>query len=348
MARSSRSRANFDAADEIASPAATALMEMGDEEGLDELDDCADLFRATINKINTDEQNGLLDPDTADQLRGQAVQDYEEMIDDLVDEDSFEEEDEMMDYSTGSTLATFSAGNRFGAALQQLATDEFVDPDEAIYEIAEHTGYEPEYILGLITGEYVPDEELASEIAEVFDTTATDENAYNGLLALGEEARGGDEDDNEEGDEETENFSRYLADKDRRIQDLEAEFASAKTEHLVSERLMELEQTASCGVREGWFPPIAYKEMFAEFNSDKDKLAAFSSVCQKNQVDLETELYATEKVLSLFERCGQQISFGAAVEEQLSDSEIDELDEVVSQAERNFQLRKQRTSNIYK
>lgn len=349
---------NFDAATEIAAPIADAAMAAGDHETLDVLDEYAHIFRTTIENINADEDAGILHPDDADQLRVQAIEDYEDMLAGFTGVDMGEQDTEdNAYYSSNSTLANFSAGNDFGAALLELAEEEFENPDDAIYAIAEHTGYEPEHILGLISGEYVPDEQLAEEIAQVFETTASDSDAYNGFLTLGQEARAQEGLDYEEMDvpmeeaedvesEKSEEFSRYLADKDHRIQELEAQFAQSQNERYVTEQLMELEQLASSGIQEGWLPPVAYREIFASFKTDQDKLAAFSLVCEGNKVNVETELYATRKALSLFERCGPLLAFGANVEEQLTPEEEDEAEEIYAQARRNVEMRQLRTGRI--
>ena len=62
-------------------------------------------------------------------------------------------------------------GHEFGEATLALMEEEYEDLESALIAMSEASGVDPEYLIGLIEGEYVPTDDLIEAIASVFDTT---------------------------------------------------------------------------------------------------------------------------------------------------------------------------------
>ena len=347
-------KANFYAED-------TALLE-----GLENIDD---VYATVIANIGEEEENGNLSPQEAANARQAAFEEYAEIVemeeeeleddeDDDDDEDYENEEDDMgVRYSrSNSGVAEFRSATPFGQMLYQLIDEEYEDLASGIQAISDITGHTPENVGMLIAGQMVPDDTLAIEISQAFDSISEDDDSIMGLRLLAEEDREDavaededylddedpdeEDDDDEEDDEEDEgddeeNYSRY-DEKDARIRQLEAKFAEAEVEREVSTRLHNLSRQAEVGFNEGWLPPYVFREIFGGFETEGEQLAAFSSVCDTNQVDPETELYAIQHTIGMFERCGGVINFNQlAYQEPLNPREEQEFDNTESQARRN-------------
>jgi hypothetical protein len=142
------------------------------------------------------------------------------------------------------------------------------------------------------------------------------------------------------------NYSSYDP-KERRIQELEAKFAQAEAEQEIATRLNDLGRQAQIGFSEGWLPPYVFNEIFGGFETQDEQIAAFSSVCNTNQVDPETELYAIQHTIGMFQRCGGVINFNSmAYQEPLNPLEEQQVDNTLAQARRNAQHRlEQRKAN---
>ena len=73
-----------------------------------------------------------------------------------------------------------------------------------------------------------------------------------------------------------------------------------------------------------------------------DQLAAFSSVCSANGSDIETELYAMQKTLEMFEKCQGAINFSSiAYDAPFNPAEEAQDNAIEAQARRNAELRLQ-------
>lgn len=298
----------------------------------DSLDYAYDLFRRTVANIEAAVDTGIKTPEEGEALIAQA---HEELTIRIGEELGYEYEDEEdeAEYSAYDGLAEFEVGNDFGAAVLELATAEYEDPVDAILEIAEYTGLEVEDVVGLIEGRFVPTEDLAHAIAEVFENTSSNDNIYEGFMAIAEEVRSDDEvsDDEEEDDE-----ANY------RIAQLENQVAEFQAQTEVTNQLQQLERYAAQGVQDGWLPPVARDAVMGNFETDSDRLAAFSQVCQSNQVDIETELYATQKILETFEKCGPFARFSSVLDNEKLPQPGSKEAELEKQARLNFQLMKDR------
>lgn len=317
-----------------------------EEVEVDEADILYDNFRQVIDNINWAESldprdANYLDEETAEELRQQALADYQYR---LMGEMGYEldDEEEEAEYSSSDLLATFSTSNGFGQALLELVAEEYEDPEEGLGLILEHTGLSEEQLVDLIEGNAYPDEDLASAIAECFETTSVDEDAYNGLMYLAEEASADVDDDLEDSEEEDAAYSAYQAELIRLRQEkdqLEAEFKQAQTVSAINENLADIQRRANDGVRDGWLPPVAQKILISNFNSDTDRIAAFSQMCEGNSVDPETQLFAMNYVLEIFSRCGQYGMFSQIAEVPLTEAEFQkhqEEDEAVEAAYKMF------------
>jgi hypothetical protein len=302
---------------------------------MDELDYEYDLFRRTVANIEAAVEAGLKDPEEGEALVAQAHQEFMIRSGQELGYD-YEEEEEDAEYSAYDGLAEFEVGNDFGAAVLELAAEEYEDPADAIVDIAEHTGLAVEDVVGLLEGRYVPTEELAHAIAQVFTITSSDDDFYEGFMSIADEVRGDEEEyDEDEVDEEDDEANYRIA----QLEDQVAEF-QAQTE--VTNQLQQLERYAAQGVQEGWLPPVAREAVMSNFETDSDRLAAFSQVCDSNRVDVATELYATQKILETFEKCGPFARFSSVLEGEKLPQPGSKEAEQEQQALLNHKLRKQR------
>jgi len=299
----------------------------------------------TLARIDEGYETGDLDEETADALDAEALEDYQELlaanlgIDLDYDDEEYEGEYDDADYGDGTDLATFSSGTNLGAAVLELGQSEGYDVvEDLIEDLSAVTGFDPDDLADIITGAATLDDfedpELAAHtLAQAFSVTADDDNAYDGFMTLAAQEAGyeiADGDDGEGGgDEEGDSVDysryRYELERDRKIETLEAQFSAAQQESAISEELMRLTREADLGYNEGWLPPAAYRSIIGEFEMDTDRFAAFSTVCESNQVDPATELYAMSKQLEAFKRCGPFVKFGLSVEEDLSPDEAHAL-----------------------
>ena len=325
--------------------------EVSEEEILAEaIENIDEVYALTIQDIDAGEEEGQLSYEEAEELRAQAYDEYEQIVgleeDDEADEEDEDDEDE--DYADGGDTANFfqgSSNSQIGQALMELINEDYGDLEEGIAALCEVTGYDAESIAGILVGEYIPDQDLVLELAGAFNST-DDEEVLNGMLILAEDdalTEGDYEDDDYEDDgngEVLENYARAIQDKDFRLQELEAEFAEAQVQREVSGRLSDLNRLADIGFQQGWLPPVVHRELMGGFDDQSDQLAAFSSVCQANGADLDTELYAMQKTLEMFQKCEGAINFSSfAYDEPLNPVEEAEENAIQSQARRNADLR---------
>lgn len=306
-----------------------------------------EVYALTIEDIDAGEEEGQLSYEEAEELRAQAYDEYEQIVG--LEEDDEEDDYEDEDYSDGGNTANFfrgSSNSGIGQALMELIHEDYGDLEEGIAALCEVTGYDEESIAGILVGEYIPDQDLVLELAGAFNSTE-DEEVLGGMLALAEEdayANGEEDeyDDEDETGEVLENYARAIQDKDFRLQELEAEFAEAQIQQEVATRLNELNRFADIGFQNGWLPPVVHRELMGGFEDQGDQLAAFSSVCNANGSDIETELYAMQKTLEMFEKCQGAINFSSiAYDAPFNPAEEAQENAIQAQARRNAELRMQ-------
>jgi hypothetical protein len=309
------------------------------------------LYNETVSNFDEMLDSGVISEDDYAELKNDALEELNYYLSDL-EGFNIEEENEYEegDYSSSSDLATFSSGvepqTRFGAALIELGYQQgYTEIEDLITDLADATGNDEESIFELVMGTAAPDDNFALHASELFELN---ENTSLDLIAAGYEARGEDfdevmnlleEDDYEENEEEDD--AVYS-----RVGELEDELANFKAEQIMKDALSTREATGHSLVREGKMPPVIYEKLFANFNSDSDKIAAFSKVASANGVSLEAELHSIDKVLDIFESMPELGVFTSFMNDVRTEEEIDEEMELEQQAERQIQLRKQRQGGL--
>lgn len=333
------------------------------------------IYNETILNIEDAIANGELDEETGEEYKLQALSDlqvrlliedgYEEedAIRYVFGEDAFEEDDSVeeeipINYSENNMAsANFNSENlnNFAIALQELIEEEYETLEDGVLSLSEATGYEPDEVVMLLTGEGVPEEDLVDDIATCFDTIIGDRDAYVTLHLLAGEARGEDmtydiEDEYEEGtyDEDYEEENTY---------DPELEAAYSEVENLKN-KVAEFEASQVLGttldqlVRRGEqlkadmiLTPVEFNALFGEVPNalQDEKVAMFTSLCQQSNVSIDTELYAMNKVLELIERRGPLLPNGRIVTEEFNsyDQEKAEFNaDLKDQAARNLEMMK--------
>lgn len=282
-----------------------------------------ELFDQTVDNFEKMLEHGQIDEDEFNSLKASAYMELqertaeimdvqEEDIDGLVDKESDEE------YSDDSETANFSTDSYYGSALLELAKQsDYDDIEQYCIDLAEATGYDANDVYGVITGELEPTDEFTLSVSNVFDL---DEELEAHLLLAGMEERGEDieellaeEDDLETEDEYEESDEEYS---------VRNELAEFKMQSLIKDELSELEDRCFSLVDEGKMPPYV-AEILLGNHKEKDKIAAFSSLCDKNSVAPETQLFALNTVLKVFEHM-PQIEFGYYAEQSKTTEELDE------------------------
>lgn len=294
------------------------------------------LFEETISNFEKMLNEGQINEEEYNSLVTNA---YLELQERLAEEIGVEEEDVeealAATYSDDYESAEFSVGNRFGAALLELGdVNGYTDLEDYIEDLAQITDNSPEDIFDLITGDAVPDNELVLALNEIFELP---ENYQADLLLAGIEARGEDINDYLTDDEDEEDYEDDEDDEDEenysRLYELENEIANFQYENLVKDKLAELTEKAYYLVDSGYMPPVVAEKIVGNFNLSSDRIAAFSAVCNYNNVDPEKELYFMEKTLELFETM-PQVNFGYyADEEYYTDEELEEEEDLYDIAE---------------
>lgn len=257
------------------------------------------------------------------------------------DEEDYDDEEEGDDEDTvliEDFISEGLVGNRFGGAILELAeTAGYETVDDIVIDLATSTGNTVQDTLGLLTGETVPDESLAVLTANLFEL---DEDTATDLLSAAYEAGGieVDEDDDEEYEDE---------DEDANYSALNARIAEFETKEVIRDSLANLEIRAKESM-----PPAAIRVLFGtgNFNTESDRIAAFSKMASLEGVDVATELYAISKTIEVFENLGLNEtglfnSYAALNEANFSENQ-DEDKAAEEQARRNRELRNERRHNI--
>ena len=321
--------------------------ELTEDEALDLMENAED------DLITVAEDNGYLDTDD----------DYEDDYDDENDgyEDGYDDED----YESGLELATFRSGSDFGDVLIALGDAAGYETiDDLVADLSDELGMDELDIAQLVSGETAPSTDLVLNIADAFGIDDADEETVAALLETGAYARGEDPEDmyedlanavdemEEAGYEDPEEvaddvdealqYSRDLADKEERLQDLEVEFAKSQTVNATQEDLFNLEQRVVSGVNQGWLPPFLANQMVGNFSDDGDRIAAFSTLCDAENQNPGSMLYAIHYALDAFERCGGMINFNSmAYEEPLDPEEEAAFSQLEAEARRTVRQRRQ-------
>jgi hypothetical protein len=232
--------------------------------------------------------------------------------------------------------------NGFGTMLLEAGEEEgFQDLDEYLGYLSETTGLSTEDLIEVMTDENEPDEEFA--------------DAFVDAIMEAEAEMYGEDDDEEEDDED------YEDDEDEvdgegdpnleaaysRVRQLEEEMAEFQAASIVNETLHKYQSMASEMVESGDLPPVAYKLLFTVSGNElegSDRIAAFSQLAEENGVGIDTEIYALNKILKLFDQMGlgEMGLFNSIVEDEVAEFEMDEARQIDEIAQASHELRKKR------
>lgn len=236
-------------------------------------------YNYQLEKINQDEAAGLISDEQAAEFR-------ELLMDEL-------EEAQFSEYEPEET-AEFSAGNSLGATLLELGDElGYEDAEEYLYDLSDELGLDPEETLALITTDEEPDEQLSYDVLGalgLLDEEETEDEEY-------------DEEEEVEDEIEQEEPASYSA-YDPRVDQLESQIAEFQAANALKDVLHKLDTQAQNLIEAGDLPPVAYDILFGAFDSEDDRIAAFSQVAESNGNNLNEELVKIQGALELFERMG--------------------------------------------
>lgn len=236
-------------------------------------------YNYQLEKINQDEAAGLISDKQAAEFR-------ELLMDEL-------EEAQFSEYEPEET-AEFSAGNSLGATLLELGDElGYEDAEEYLYDLSDELGFDPEETLALITTDEEPDEQLSYDVLGalgLLDEEETEDEEY-------------DEEEEVEDEIEQEEPASYSA-YDPRVDQLESQIAEFQAANALKDVLHKLDTQAQNLIEAGDLPPVAYDILFGAFDSEDDRIAAFSQVAESNGNNLNEELVKIQGALELFERMG--------------------------------------------
>ena len=333
------------------------------------------VYNTVIQNLNNALETGELNQEEAEAYQIQALAELnvrlliedgysQEDAEAIVFGDADEEENyedatpEEVTYSENDmNLAQFQAENNemlndFAIALAELIDEEYETPEDGILTIAEATGYEPTDIVELLTGEAVPDETLIDQIAGCFDTVSGDEDTFVALHLLGASARGEDvmaeQDESGEGEAYDEQYddapqSEELSAAYNTINQLKNRMANFEAQSVLKTQLDQMVRKAEQMVQDFKLMPVEFNMLFGSVPEalDNEKVAMFSTLCEKQNVSIETELYAMNKCLELAARRGTIMPSGRVVNEEFTQQEVAEAEfnsNVNEQAKRNLEL----------
>ncbi len=236
-------------------------------------------YNYQLEKINQDEAAGLISDEQAAEFR-------ELLIDELQEAQFGESEPEQ--------TAEFSAGNSLGATLLELGDElGYEDTEEYLMDLSDELGLDPEETFALITTDEEPDQQLSYDVLDALGLLETEETE--------EEYDEEDELEDEEYEEETAaSYSAY----DPRVDQLESQIAEFQAANALKDVLGKLDNQAQSLIEAGDLPPVAYDILFGAFDSEDDRIAAFSQVAESNGNNLNEELVKIQGALELFERMG--------------------------------------------
>ncbi len=329
------------------------------------------VYNETIQNIEAAIENGELDEETGEEYKLQALGDLQVrlLIEDgyseedaenyVFGEDAYEEEDSVeeeipVNYSENSMAsADFNNEetlNNFAVALQELIEEEYETMEDGVLSLAEATGYEPDEVIMLLTGEGVPDEQLVDEIATCFDTVLEDQEAFVALHLLAGEARGEEqmqyevEDDEDEYEEEN-SYDPQLEAAYSEVENLKNKVAEFEAGRELNTALDKLVRKAEQMKEEMILTPVEFNALFGEVPTalQDEKIAMFTGLCQESGVSIATELYAMNKVLEVVQRRGPLLPSGRMVNEEFNQHQEQEANfnsDLKGQATRNLEMMK--------
>ena len=240
-----------------------------------------DAYNYQLEKINQDEAAGLISEEQAAEFR--------ELLMDELEEAQFSESD-----VEDEVIADFSAGNSLGATLLEVGEQlGYNDPEEYLLDLSDELGIDPEEAYAMIVTDEEPDEEVAYSVLDALGLLEDEE------LDIEDEYEE-EEEYEEEPEIEESSYSAY----DPRVDELEAQVAEFQAANALKDVLHKLDVQAQNLVENGDLPPVAYDILFGSFDTEEDRVAAFSQVAESNGNNLNEELVKIQGALELFERMG--------------------------------------------
>lgn len=337
------------------------------------VDQLEEALEVTLEEIEQQYEDGLITDEEADALEEDAIDEFDEILEST--DEGYEE------YSAyDGSLANFSAGTALGSTLMEhiVALDPY-DPETTIVDLAnqlglvDQEGYQLEDddaiagVLGLMSGEVIPDESLIEGISDYLDLDEDEEEEIYNLVEDEVENLVGDEDEYYEDDEDDEDEYEYYDENGNvveklegeiegleneleqvggiaeeafsRIANMEAQFAQAQEQSNTSRQFEMLERDAYSLVESGQMPPAIFEDNYGNFSSTEDQMAAFSQVCQSRGVDADAELYRLEGLNDTYGQMEPNINFSqmSYADGTVDDYDVD--DAVLAQATRNVRSR---------
>ena len=257
-----------------------------------------------------------------------------------------------------SGLIEFSAAvaeNPFGSVLLELAESNYEDIDTAVLDIAEtltELGYDAseEDVLGLMTGEIVPEEEVVEILSELSvveeDASLTEKNitklyqgaisAYDQAASLLEENSEIEEDEDEDEDVEAVYEDEQDEDEDTEViveldDETEQTFSryfdevdELRSRQVITDELSSLREYADSLLQERCLTPHAHKLLFSR--SAKDDYVNFSQATEEAGIDAEDYLMCMNFALNLFEEMGPingtAVQFSSMVDQDIAEGTL--------------------------
>jgi hypothetical protein len=202
---------------------------------------------------------------------------------------------------------------QFGAAILELGAEAgYESVDDLAEDLAAMLGNDIDQINAVLVGDAVPNEDFIDAIIQVFELD--DEDAEDLIMSAQEAwedfeyALGGEE------EEMTEDYSQYqrpqaqfnslsyVGNSDGKVQELEQKLAQFESRDALKDLLTERVQKVENLVRDFHMPPAVAESVIGNFEmSANDRIAAFSATAEANNVSLESEIHATDKVIDIFE-----------------------------------------------
>ena len=326
-------------------------------------------------------EKGLIDDETANSLASKAYQDYDELY------YNSKIKDTNGDFNQMSSLAEFSAAtdtNTFGQYILAIGEElGYDDIYEFVGDLTESFDADPDEIVGILAGEYLPTEEFIESLSDMVEV---DQELYDALYDSAAEAYIDSgvvdtvleeltaEESYDDEYEDDADYDNYYDEEDSQEYDdsaeagynddlalaalqeaREAKYNAAMLQNQMAEfnaiaevnsALKERERFALDLVSAGKMPPVVFEDLFGNFDSDEDRLAAFSQVCEYNGTDATSELYAIDKQLNTFAAYGDTALFNRHAYDYVDEEVINEELEEYQEALLNRELAEAKKANL--
>lgn len=229
--------------------------------------------------------------------------------------------------------------NAFGELLLDLIEAQYGDLDTGVQALVETTGLSEDEVIAIINGDQiVEDENLLASIIEAFPeaddddlsvivdvASSVDEEDRQALQDQIDAGQYGSQDMSGEGqaiegeveepvpagaaygyyDPNNVNFSMNM----NRIDQIEQRLAQFQYENEMTTRLARIDAVANQYVSNEVLPPSYKTLLIGNFSNDQERLYRFAEIAQKNGVDVDTMLFATEFALGLLSDAAEFVEF---------------------------------------